>query len=113
MDLFAFVKPKNELESRPEEQTNVPFVPEEMWTKCPKCGTMLLTTDMEENFRVCTKCGHHFRMNAKQRVALLADDGSFCEHDANMASKNNRRYWRSALRNGFRFYDGQYGYGNR
>lgn len=77
MDLFAFVKPKNELESRPEEQTNVPFVPEEMWTKCPKCGTMLLTTDMEENFRVCTKCGHHFRMNAKQRVALLADDGSF------------------------------------
>ena len=52
MDLFAFVKPKNELESRPEEQTNVPFVPEEMWTKCPKCGTMLLTTDMEENFRV-------------------------------------------------------------
>ena len=30
MDLFAFVKPKNELESRPEEQTNVPFVPEEM-----------------------------------------------------------------------------------
>lgn len=88
MDLFAFVKPKNELESRPEEQTNVPFVPEEMWTKCPKCGTMLLTTDMEENFRVCTKCGHHFRMNAKQRVALLADDGSFCEHDANMASKN-------------------------
>ena len=88
MDLFAFVKPKNELESRPEEQTNVPFVPEEMWTKCPKCGTMLLTTDMEENFRVCTKCGHHFRMNAKQRVALLADDGSPCAHDANMASKN-------------------------
>ena len=39
--------------------------------KAPKCGTMLLTTDMEENFRVCTKCGHHFRMNAKQRVALL------------------------------------------
>ena len=48
MDLFAFVKPKNELESRPEEQTNVPFVPEEMWTKCPKCGTMLLTTDMKK-----------------------------------------------------------------
>ena len=88
MDLFAFVKPKNELENQPEEQTNVPFVPEEMWTKCPKCGTMLLTTDMEENFRVCTKCGHHFRMNAKQRITLLADDGSFCEHDADMESKN-------------------------
>ncbi len=87
MDLFAFVKPKNELESRPEEQTNVPFVPEEMWTKCPKCGTMLLTTDMEENFRVCTKCGHHFRMNAKQRVALLADDGSFCSKESVMCGE--------------------------
>lgn len=88
MDLFAFVKPKNELEKQPEEHTNVPFVPEEMWIKCPKCNTMQLTTDMEENFRVCTKCGHHFRMNAKQRVKLLADEGSFCEHDADMESKN-------------------------
>lgn len=88
MDLFAFVKPKNELEKQPEEHTNVPFVPEEMWIKCPKCNTMQLTTDMEENFRVCTKCGHHFRMNAKQRVKFLADEGSFCEHDADMESKN-------------------------
>ena len=47
MDLFAFRKPKNELESDEGESKNVPFVPEEMWIKCPKCNTMLLTTDME------------------------------------------------------------------
>ena len=90
MDLFSFVKPKNELESHPNqnEQQNVPFVPEEMWIKCPKCNTMLLTTDMEENFRICTKCGHHFRMNAKQRIRMLADEGSFIEHDADMESTN-------------------------
>ena len=73
MDFFAFVKPKNELESAPDAKQNVPFIPEEMWVKCPKCNTLLLTTDMEENLNVCTHCGHHFRMNTKQRIALFAD----------------------------------------
>lgn len=88
MDLFSFRKPKNELESQPNEQQNIPFIPEEMWVKCPKCNTMLLTTDMEENLRICTKCGHHFRMNARQRIKMLADDETFTEHDADMTSTN-------------------------
>ena len=88
MDLFAFVKPKNELESVPDSKQNVPFVPEEMWVKCPKCNTLLLTTDMEENLNVCTKCGHHFRMNSKQRLEMLADCDSFTEFDAELTSSN-------------------------
>ena len=88
MDLFAFVKPKNELEGSAEKQQNVPFVPEEMWIKCPNCNTMLLTTDMEENLHVCTHCDHHFRLSAKQRIALLADKHTFEEHDAELTSKN-------------------------
>lgn len=88
MDLFSFRKPKNELESLPGEQQNVPFVPDEMWVKCPKCNTMLLTTDMEENLHLCTKCNHHFRMNAKQRIAMLADSESFNEHDTDLQSSN-------------------------
>lgn len=88
MDLFSFRKPKNELESQPDEQQNKPFIPEEMWIKCPKCNTMLLTTDMEENLRICTKCNHHFRMNAKQRINMFADEETFCEHDAEMTSTN-------------------------
>ena len=88
MDFFAFVKPKNELESVPDSKQNVPFVPEEMWVKCPKCNTLLLTTDMEENLNVCTKCGHHFRMNSKQRLEMLADCDSFTEFDAELTSSN-------------------------
>ena len=88
MDFFAFVKPKNELENSAEKQQNVPFVPEEMWIKCPKCNTLLLTTDMEENLRVCTHCDHHFRMNARQRIALLADKHSFRESDKDLTSRN-------------------------
>ena len=88
MDLFAFRKPKNELESDEGESKNVPFVPEEMWIKCPKCNTMLLTTDMEENLHVCTKCNHHFRMNGRDRVEMLADKDSFVEFDADLSSHN-------------------------
>lgn len=88
MDFFSFVKPKNELESQPNEQQNVPFVPDEMWIKCPKCNTMLLTTDMEENLHVCTMCNHHFRINAKQRIEILADENSFVEYDGDMQSHN-------------------------
>ncbi len=71
MDFFSFVKPKNELESQPNEQQNVPFVPEEMWIKCPKCNSMLLTTDMEENCHICPMCGHHFRINAGKEYKSL------------------------------------------
>ena len=88
MDFFAFVKPKNELEGSAEKQENKPFVPEEMWVKCPSCNTLLLTTDMEENLHVCTHCEHHFRMSSKQRIALLADSDSFQEHDAQLQSTN-------------------------
>lgn len=88
MDFFSFVKPKNELESQPNEQQNVPFVPEEMWIKCPKCNSMLLTTDMEENCHICPMCGHHFRINARQRIQILADENSFVEHDGDMQSQN-------------------------
>ena len=88
MDFFSFVKPKNELESSPDAKQNVPFVPEEMWVKCPKCNTLLLTTDMEENLNVCTKCNHHFRMDAKRRISLFADGDSFKERDGELKSAN-------------------------
>ena len=88
MDFFAFVKPKNDLENTSGKQENVPFIPEEMWMKCPKCNTLLLTTDLEENLNVCTACNHHFRMTAKQRMELFADSDSFTEYDGELTSTN-------------------------
>ena len=87
MDLFSFVKPKNELESKPDEKQK-PFVPEEMWVKCPSCNQMLLTTDLQENLYVCTRCNHHFRISTQKRLDMLADSGSFAEFDAEMKSTN-------------------------
>lgn len=88
MDLFAFIKPKNELERSDETDVKQPFVPDEMWEKCPECGTLLLTTDVEENCQVCSKCNHHFRINARERIVMTADKDSFVEMDAELVSEN-------------------------
>ena len=88
MDLFAFIKPKNELERSDETDVKKPYVPDEMWEKCPECGTLLLTTDVEENCQVCSKCNHHFRINARKRIELTVDRDSFVEMDAELVSEN-------------------------
>lgn len=88
MDLFAFIKPKNELEQSSETDVKKPYVPDEMWEKCPECGTLLLTTDVEENCQVCSKCNHHFRVNARKRIELTADRDTFVEMDGELTSEN-------------------------
>ncbi|MCQ4021997.1 MULTISPECIES: acetyl-CoA carboxylase, carboxyltransferase subunit beta [unclassified Ruminococcus] len=89
-DLFTFLKPKNELEHPQGDLTGnySPEIPETMWVKCPKCKSLILTADLEANHKVCAKCGHHMRLSARERIALLADDKSFEEFDADMTSSN-------------------------
>lgn len=54
--------------------------PEDIWTKCPKCGELLYTRELEDNFRVCQKCGYHFRLSSNERIESLLDADSFEEH---------------------------------
>jgi acetyl-CoA carboxylase carboxyl transferase subunit beta len=61
-------------------------VPEGLWTKCQNCGETIYSKEVEKNLNVCPKCNHHFRLTAGKRLALVLDEGSFVEHDANMVS---------------------------
>lgn len=89
-DFFTFLKPKNELEHPQGDTPNehAPEIPETMWVKCPKCKSLILTADLEANHKVCAKCGHHMRLSARERIALLSDDSSFEEFDSDMTSSN-------------------------
>jgi acetyl-CoA carboxylase carboxyl transferase subunit beta len=60
-------------------------VPEGLWVKCPSCGRAIYNKELGENQQVCTKCGHHFRMSATDRLRLLFD-GGWTEHDAGLRS---------------------------
>ncbi|WP_298439874.1 acetyl-CoA carboxylase, carboxyltransferase subunit beta [Geobacter sp.] len=61
-------------------------VPEGLWTKCVSCKENLITKELEKNLNVCPRCGHHYRISARQRIDLLLDPGSFIEFDAGMTS---------------------------
>src|SRR5215469_5463219 len=44
-----------------------------LWSKCPTCGEVLYRRDRAANVYVCTKCGHHFRMGAYDRINSIVD----------------------------------------
>src|SRR5262245_39789207 len=54
-------------------------IPEGVWTKCVKCEQIIYNKELEENFKICPKCGAHFRLSARERLAQLADPKSFKE----------------------------------
>jgi acetyl-CoA carboxylase carboxyl transferase subunit beta len=61
-------------------------IPEGLWTKCPKCGTMIYDKELDENLKVCTQCKHHFPISARERIHTLVETCSFEEMDADMTS---------------------------
>ncbi|BBB29431.1 acetyl-CoA carboxylase, carboxyltransferase subunit beta [Neptunomonas japonica] len=54
-------------------------VPEGLWKKCPKCEAVLYLPELEKNLNVCTKCDHHMRLAARQRLESFLDKDSFTE----------------------------------
>ncbi len=61
-------------------------MPEGLWTKCPSCATMLFDKELDENLKVCMKCGHHFAISSRERIHSLVETCTFEEMDADMAS---------------------------
>ena len=68
-----YVRPRiNSIFSRRE-------VPENLWTKCDECGTMLFHRELADNQNVCTNCGHHMAISPRARFSALFDGGVFTE----------------------------------
>ena len=73
-------------------------IPEGLWTKCPGCTAVLYRPELDRNLFVCPKCGHHFRIGARQRLQWFLDPDSAVEIAANLSPvdflqfKDTRRY---------------------
>ena len=68
-----YVRPRiNSIFSRRE-------IPENLWTKCDDCGTMLFHRELSGNLNVCTGCGHHMPITPRARFAALFDSGVFAD----------------------------------
>lgn len=53
---------------------------------CPRCSSHYRDDELAVTLRVCPQCGHHFPVRARDRVAQLADAGTFVEEDAGLRS---------------------------
>ncbi|MEZ5777535.1 MAG: acetyl-CoA carboxylase, carboxyltransferase subunit beta [Paracoccaceae bacterium] len=54
-------------------------VPDNLWSKCPECGTMLFHRELADNLNVCTNCDHHMAIGPRERFEALFDGGVFTE----------------------------------
>jgi acetyl-CoA carboxylase carboxyl transferase subunit beta len=55
---------------------------------CPRCDSHYRDDELDAALWVCPHCGHHFPMNARARIASLADEGSFVEEATEVRSED-------------------------
>ncbi|MCC6703811.1 MAG: acetyl-CoA carboxylase carboxyltransferase subunit beta [Thermomicrobiales bacterium] len=72
----------------PDENGNDQSIPDDLWVKCPGCNELLYSKELNDNLRVCPKCEHHFRLRARERIAMLTDVGSFQEWSSRILPQN-------------------------
>lgn len=90
-----FKKPRNDLEPsvsgriKPPSEVNIP---QELCTVCPGCKKSVFSSDLQESHNVCPSCGKHLRLNARQRIHMIADPDSFQELWADMAGTDPLRF---------------------
>lgn len=68
-----------------EVAARIDDIPHNLMTKCEKCDAMLVTKDWLRDYRVCSRCGHHARLGAWERIHLLTDEHSFQEWNSHLA----------------------------
>jgi acetyl-CoA carboxylase carboxyl transferase subunit beta len=64
---------------------------EGLWLKCESCAQIIWKKALDENFQCCPKCEHHFRLDARARLATLLD-GEYREFDSALASTDPLRF---------------------
>src|SRR5713101_6383475 len=89
IDLMAwFRRQSGELDASGEKKVRT----EGLWVKCENCRQVIWKKDLDENQNVCPKCGKHFRIDARTRLALLFDDGEYETFSDNLASTDPLKF---------------------
>src|SRR2546423_741150 len=79
-----FSKRSKQIEAVPPEERVVKT--ENVFVKCDGCEAHLYKGELEESLQVCSHCGYHFRIGARERLTMLFDDGKYEELDAEVIS---------------------------
>ena len=57
-----------------------------LWQKCSACNELVLREEWLKLYRTCPICHHHDTLPTAERIALLTDEGTFVEWDADLHS---------------------------
>lgn len=71
MSWFKRTESEGEIEASAERKVRT----EGLWIKCDGCGQTLWKAELEATLNVCPKCGKHFKMPARARIASLLESG--------------------------------------
>ena len=83
-----FKRQSGELDTSGEKKVRT----EGLWIKCEGCRQIIWKKDLEDHLNVCPKCEHHFRIDARTRLAQLLDDNQYEVFDANLVSTDPLKF---------------------
>ena len=73
-------------------------IPDNFWDRCSECNNMLFHSEMKASNFVCSHCGHHFRLPAKDRFNMLFDEGKYAlihlpkVHEDPLGFRDSKKY---------------------
>src|SRR4028118_701986 len=76
-DWFANRRKSEPSSQQPQERE----IADGLWTKCPACGVMAYTKDLQGNQMVCLECNHHLRVYSDERIRQLIDANTWIPLD--------------------------------
>ncbi len=81
MDWFKRIKKGISTSTKDKKET-----PDGLWSKCPKCRTIITTQEHKQNLHICANCNYHSRIGSVEYFEILFDNNQFTELDKNMSS---------------------------
>lgn len=88
---YITINPSGKAEPTLQNKEQIPSIPDGMWVKCGQCKKIIYQKEIGE-FKICPHCGWHFRLSARERIAMTCDKDSFVEMDEKMSPKNPMEY---------------------
>ncbi|WP_343284044.1 acetyl-CoA carboxylase carboxyltransferase subunit alpha [Drancourtella sp. An12] len=86
--MFKKTERKNYITIHTSDKKGKPEVPEGLLKKCNACKAAIVTEDVKNNYYICPKCHNYFRVHARRRVEMIADEGTFEEWDHGLNAGN-------------------------
>ncbi|MFR6560098.1 MAG: acetyl-CoA carboxylase carboxyl transferase subunit beta, partial [Weissella confusa] len=62
-------------------------IPDGLFLACPYCGAQLYSKQLGDH-RVCPNCGYGFRLQARERMALMTNDFEELDADLKLADSD-------------------------